>query len=103
MTEPDNFEEDLFADLYTDEVAAPKSAAPEVELKAEPAQEEVEAQESHDQAEQNGDGGEEPYNGGDQDMDDEIDFNLGQSNGNSNNYDAPATHEAHGPGIKEDG
>jgi len=46
---------------------------------------------------------EETYNGGDQDMDDEIDFNLGQSNGNSNNYDAPATHEAHGPGIKEDG
>ena len=88
---------------YTDEVAPPKSAAPEVELKAEPAQEVVKAEESHDQTEPNGQGGEETYNGGDQDMDDEIDFNLGQSNGNSNNYDAPATHEAHGPGIKEDG
>lgn len=49
-------------------------------------------------AEQHGDGGEQTYNG-DQDMDDEIDFNLG----NGNNYDAPANHEAHGPGIKEDG
>jgi len=38
--------------------------------------------------------------GGEQDMDDEIDFNLG----NGNSYDAPAGHhEAHGPGIKEDG
>jgi hypothetical protein len=49
--------------------------------------------------EQNGDGDEQMYNG-EQDMDDEIDFNLG---GNDNSYDAPATHEAHGPGIKEDG
>ncbi|KAL5324225.1 hypothetical protein ACEPPN_008769 [Leptodophora sp. 'Broadleaf-Isolate-01'] len=101
MAEPDNFEEDLFADLYTDEVAASKPAAPEVELKTELAQEEVKVEESHDHTEQNGEGGEETYNGGDQDMDDEIDFNLGQSNGN--NYDAPVTHEAHGPGIKEDG
>merc|ERR1712230_240730 len=59
MAEPDNFEEDLFADLYTDEVAPPKSAAPEVELKAEPAQEVVKAEESHDQTEPNGQGGEE--------------------------------------------
>jgi hypothetical protein len=32
-------------------------------------------------------------------MDDEIDFNLGNGNG----YDVPIHHEAHGPGIKEDG
>lgn len=40
------------------------------------------------------------YNGNDQGVDDEIDFNLG---GSGNNYDAPASHEQHGPGIKEDG
>lgn len=32
-------------------------------------------------------------------MDDEIDFNLG----NGNSHDVSASHEAHGPGIKEDG
>jgi len=40
------------------------------------------------------------YNGEEDVDDDDIDFNLG---GNGNNYDAPATHESHGPGIKEDG
>jgi RNA-binding protein Musashi len=39
------------------------------------------------------------YNG-EEDMDDDIDFNLG---GNGNNYDASAANESHGPGIKEDG
>jgi RNA-binding protein Musashi len=39
------------------------------------------------------------YNG-EEDMDDDIDFNLG---GDGNNYDTSATHESHGPGIKEDG
>jgi hypothetical protein len=38
--------------------------------------------------------------GNDEDVDDEIDFNLG---GNGPSYDSPANHEAHGPGIKEDG
>jgi len=38
--------------------------------------------------------------GGGEDVDDEIDFNLG---GNGATYDSPAHHEAHGPGIKEDG
>lgn len=43
------------------------------------------------------------YNG-EQEMDDEIDFNLGNTNGNGNNYDAHSVKdEAHGPGIKEDG
>lgn len=49
--------------------------------------------------EQNGDGDQQMYGGGD-DVDDEIDFNLG---GNGASYDSPAHHEAHGPGIKEDG
>ncbi|XMA13430.1 hypothetical protein WAI453_006221 [Rhynchosporium graminicola] len=103
MAEPDNFEEDLFADLYADEVTAPAAVAPEVERKAEPAHEDVKVEESHVNVEQIDEGAEEHYNGGDQEMDDEIDFNLGQSNGHGNNYDGPATHEAHGPGIKEDG
>lgn len=99
MTEPDNFEEDLFADLYTEE-EAPKAPAPETELKSEPVtQAEVNGEESYEPAEQNGEGDEQMYNG-EQDDGDEIDFNLG---GNGNSYDAPATHEAHGPGIKEDG
>jgi len=38
------------------------------------------------------------YNG-EQEDDDDIDFNLG----NGDSYDAPASHEQHGPGIKEDG
>jgi hypothetical protein len=33
------------------------------------------------------------------DMDDDIDFNLGNGIG----YDSPANHDGHGPGIKEDG
>lgn len=38
--------------------------------------------------------------GGEQDLDDEVDFNLG----NGTSYDASAgPNEAHGPGIKEDG
>lgn len=52
--------------------------------------------------EHNGDGDEPMYGG--EDLDDEIDFNLGGGNGNGNGYDASSTqHEAHGPGIKEDG
>ena len=34
-----------------------------------------------------------------QDVDDDIDFNLG----NGNEYDSPADHDGPGPGIKEDG
>jgi hypothetical protein len=43
------------------------------------------------------------YNGEQEEEDDEIDFNLGNSGGAGNDYEAPSTHEAHGPGIKEDG
>lgn len=48
------------------------------------------------------DGGDHQMYSNDQDQDDdEIDFNLG--NGNEYNPPAPREHEAHGPGIKEDG
>lgn len=99
MTEPENFEEDLFADLYTedDNTANPEILATKVEAEhatfAEP-----KVEESVEQDKQNG-GGDEQMFGGEQDMDDDIDFNLGNGNG----YDAPVHHEVHGPGIKEDG
>lgn len=98
MTETDNFEEDLFADLYTDD-AAQKAAAPEPEVKAEvTGATEVKVEETNEHAMENGGADEEMYNG-EQDMEDEIDFNLG----NGNSYDTPSSHEQHGPGIKEDG
>jgi hypothetical protein len=78
----------------------PKSAAPEPEVKSEPvALAATNGESSNEHPEQNGAGDEQAYNG-EEDMDDEIDFNLG---GNGNNYEAPAAHELHGPGIKEDG
>lgn len=36
---------------------------------------------------------------GEQDMDDDVEFNLG----GGNNYDQSHSYEIHGPGIKEDG
>ena len=51
------------------------------------------------EAEQYGSGDQQMYNN-EQDVDDEIDFNLG----NGNDYrEQPAHQGAHGPGIKEDG
>ncbi|KAK6584004.1 hypothetical protein PZA11_003734 [Diplocarpon coronariae] len=100
MAEPDNFEEDLFADLYTEEDSAPKSAAVNTEPKSEPIQGEDKSEDVPGHTEQKGGSGEGTHTG-DQEMDDEIDFNLG---GNGNSYDASVSHnEAHGPGIKEDG
>lgn len=88
---------------YTEDDNAAKAAAEVAGVKTEPTPSIVKAEESAiEQEEQNGDGDQQMY-GGEQDMDDEIDFNLG---GNSNGYDAPKNdykHEEHGPGIKEDG
>ncbi|TAQ89391.1 hypothetical protein B7494_g2286 [Chlorociboria aeruginascens] len=97
MTEPENFEEDLFADLYTEDDTASKPAAPEPEVKPESITE-IKAQEVIESNGQNEDGDQQMYNG-EQDIDDDIDFNLG----NGNDYDHPVNHESHGPGIKEDG
>ena len=61
----------------------------------------VKVEDAHEHGPENGEANEQTFNG-DQDMDDdEIDFNLGGDN--SNNYDNAQSHEAHGPGIKEDG
>jgi len=103
MTEPENFEEDLFADLYTEDDEASKPAPIATEVKTEPdSTVETIAEQPAKQAVESGDGDQQMF-GGDQDVDDEIDFNLGNGNGNGNGYDAPVIHEAHGPGIKEDG
>ena len=62
---------------------------------------EVKSETKEEEIDQNGARDQQIY-GGEQDMDDEIDFNLGGGNGNG--YDASSNHhEAHGPGIKEDG
>jgi hypothetical protein len=83
---------------YTDE--APPKQESALEVKTETiAPAEVKSETREEEGEQNGAGDQQMY-GGEQDMDDEIDFNLGNGNG----YDAPPNHhEAHGPGIKEDG
>ena len=84
---------------YTEDDGAekPTNVVPEVKSVA-PAPIDLKVDEPTEQDEQNGDGGHQMYSG-EQDMDDDIDFNLG----NDNSYDAPTNHEAHGPGIKEDG
>jgi len=98
MAEPD-FEEDLFADLYTEDDAPPKQESAPIAKSEAVAPAEVNSEVKEEHEEQNGDGEQQMY-GGEQDMDDEIDFNLGNGNG----YDASVNnHEAHGPGIKEDG
>lgn len=84
---------------YTDETAQPP-AATEPEVKDEPTKvADIKAEDTNENGAENGEGGDEQMYGGQDDMEDEIDFNLG----NGDNYDTPTSHEAHGPGIKEDG
>ncbi|TVY43971.1 hypothetical protein LSUB1_G001376 [Lachnellula subtilissima] len=101
MAETENIEEDdLFADLYADDETAPKAEPIDVKTEVIEPTAPVEPEETSIKHEDhNGDGDQQMYGGG-EDVDDEIDFNLG---GNGANYDSPAHHEAHGPGIKEDG
>jgi hypothetical protein len=76
--------------------------APKVEpaaVKEEPpAPVEPKQEETAEQHETNGEMDVQTYDA-EPDLDDDIDFNLG----NGTNYDSPSNHEAHGPGIKEDG
>ncbi|PQE28302.1 heterogeneous nuclear ribonucleo HRP1 protein [Rutstroemia sp. NJR-2017a WRK4] len=110
MTEPENFEEDLFADLYTEDDSTAKPAETVTESNVQPAVVESKVEQPVEETEHNGDGdGDQQMYNGEQDVDDEIDFNLGNGNGggngnHDNGYDATSNnHEAHGPGIKEDG
>jgi len=99
MAESENFEEDLFADLYTEDDNATKPTPVVSEMKVVPTlSTEVNVEDAAAQVDQNGDQDHEDFSE-EQDMDDEIDFNLGNSN---NNSDAPAN-DLHGTGIKEDG
>ncbi|ROT41393.1 hypothetical protein SODALDRAFT_118437 [Sodiomyces alkalinus F11] len=127
MTEPENFEEDLFADLYDDDTAsAPKPikteaaapvapAAPEPEPAAEAA---ASAPAAYGENEQTyaavhqdlggGGGGERMYE--DDDDDDDVDFNLG-GGGPPPTSHTPHTNDeptysrgvAKNPSAKEDG
>lgn len=102
MADPENFEEDLFADLYTEDDNAVKTGTETaVEAKVDPVQPISKFEETPKEEQRGGDGEQQMY-GGEQDADDDIDFNLGNSNG----YDHAKTdfkNEDHGPGIKEDG
>ncbi|KAI0171149.1 hypothetical protein BJ166DRAFT_495016 [Pestalotiopsis sp. NC0098] len=123
MADNENFEDDLFADLYDDNDAPSAPAAvpaPAPAQKAEPLNEpvvaapiaEVHVAPAHDVYAPSGDfhgqGGDYHDNEDAYEDDDEVDFNLG--NGSSHNAApkqeetpaAPAFH-AKGPGAKEDG
>lgn len=116
MTEPENFEDDLFADLYNDDEPAAKApAATEPFVLAPPAPDTVKsADESNDHQDQNGVDSYMNHDEAEED-DDDVDFNLGnngngtmnhnQHNDASSSYSAPppAAAPAKGPNAKEDG
>ncbi|KAG9234797.1 hypothetical protein BJ875DRAFT_460650 [Amylocarpus encephaloides] len=98
MAEPETFEDDLFADLYTEDDNAPKGESTaiitEVSAPVEPkAEEPVGNHEANSMVVQTYEAEQEMED------DDEIDFNLG----NGASYDPSSNHESNGPGIKEDG
>jgi RNA-binding protein Musashi len=82
---------------YADDVPAKQEPVPEVKIEAAaPAEVKAEEQAEH-VVDSNADV---PAYSGEQDMGDQIDFNIGNGGG----YGAPAgQQDAHGPGIKEDG
>ncbi|CAN8106021.1 unnamed protein product [Discula destructiva] len=98
MTEPENFEDDLFDDLYNDEAPAQSapsaadpepSAAPPAAAKDEPTAFKQEDYNDYNQANE-GDGGDESHMQGAEeyeDDDDEVDFNLGNGGGASHAMD----------------
>jgi len=130
MTEPENFDDELFADLYNDDEPAGKAAraAEPDQYSAAQSAAEVQYETSEDPGQQQDyNGGAVKYDEEEEDDDDEIDFNLG--NGPSTTlthhdhndhhdhrdhqedhdekpaYNAPAAPVAHtkGPNAKEDG
>jgi len=98
MAEAD-FEEDLFADLYAEDGAAPNPTTTVNEVKlAKAVSSEMKEDGPIEQPDEKVDADQVIFKD-DDDIDDDIDFNLG----NGTSYEAPAPHDAHGPGIKEDG
>ncbi|KAK3327419.1 hypothetical protein B0T19DRAFT_400289 [Cercophora scortea] len=129
MTEPENFDDELFADLYNDDEPAAKAPAA-----AAPASEQYSAAQpsAPDNSDGNNNYNQEPaedtgqyqqYNNGEDrnvnddevdDDDDDVDFNLGNGPSTTNQYshdEAPARYDApppppaatRGPNAKEDG
>lgn len=97
-----DFEEDLFADLYTEDDAQPAAAPAPTEVKTEPVvvngTSEVKQEEINDAQEEAANGGDQgDYNN--EDMDDEVAFNLG----NNNDYGSHTGRDNQNTGIKEDG
>ncbi|KAK5662728.1 hypothetical protein OQA88_6135 [Cercophora sp. LCS_1] len=118
MTEPENFDDELFADLYNDDEPGNKAAAAHAPPHTQDVQPSVETKQ-----EQTGDGGRDDEYDGDTHMnneeydddDDEVDFNLGngpsgdaspdEEKPTSTLYNAPPPPPppSKGPNAKEDG
>ncbi|KAJ4996190.1 hypothetical protein K4K48_008930 [Colletotrichum sp. SAR 10_66] len=84
MTEPENFEEDLFADLYDDDTPAKAAAAPEPAAAPAPAAAPVQTHDTHAEPPPSADpdhGADDQMRYEDEDDDDEVDFNLGGGGG----------------------
>ncbi|ORY68721.1 uncharacterized protein BCR38DRAFT_137334 [Pseudomassariella vexata] len=116
MAEPENFEEDLFADLYDDNDTAATPAASKPEPSSEPHAPAAPVPEynpdesAHAAAEQNGYG--EEYHEDTYEDDDDVNFNLGNtaSNNDANSHSqqdvsTPTyhSHSGRGSSAKEDG
>ncbi|KAK1724637.1 uncharacterized protein BDZ83DRAFT_778460 [Colletotrichum acutatum] len=87
MTEPENFEEDLFADLYDDDTPAKPAAAQQPAPPPAPVAVPQQSVETHaepppqPEAEYGGGGGDDQMKYEEEDDDDEVDFNLGGDGG----------------------
>ncbi|KAI0009946.1 hypothetical protein F4779DRAFT_335641 [Xylariaceae sp. FL0662B] len=123
MADPENFEDDLFDDLYDDneasvapaQTSAPAPAVPAPPKPPPPVEVHVAAQPEVDQtpadvvpmAEENGYGDEYPEEN--YDDDDDVDFNLGNGPSSSalapsqQEVSTPTYHTTRGPSAKEDG
>ncbi|RKF57741.1 Polyadenylate-binding protein, cytoplasmic and nuclear [Golovinomyces cichoracearum] len=113
MAEPDNFEEDLFADLYTEDEAPQNHDVEETQTVTKPevaASPEVKSLPNANGA-LSGVSFEAMFKNR-QVVDGDLEYHLGggdggvgvgSGSGGDNSYDSPMPNEAHGPGIKEDG
>ncbi|KAI1336785.1 hypothetical protein F5Y15DRAFT_194739 [Xylariaceae sp. FL0016] len=116
MAEPENFDDDLFADLYDDNdgPAAPAPAAPAVPAQPQPPASvaaPVEAAQPIENAAPSGENGYgDDYQDDNYEDDDDVAFDLGNGPTNSgppaikqDEDSAPSYHTSKGPSAKEDG
>ncbi|KAI1003644.1 hypothetical protein K3495_g4566 [Podosphaera aphanis] len=107
MVEPDNFEEDLFADLYTEDDVPPKpevqpplnTPKPEIPVQPEIKNEETNGKNNSDEVEK---GTEENQVQG-VEVGNDSTHNEDNSGVGNSFVESPAAQEGQGPGIKEDG